>query len=177
VPRAARLAVGAPAGGAPAPGGVDLGTVPAAAAAAYLLDLAARDELSAHGRLVLGAVIADSSVVWPRLLVVARDPRVRRATRREATHWASRAACDAVKGARGAAARADTAGRDVRKQVVFALSQHLDGAREAALTRAARADRDPEVRCAALFWLGQADGASGADARALALYEEVLRGR
>jgi hypothetical protein len=182
VPGAVRLAVGSPrADGRPpddADGGadrvVDLGAVPAAAAAAYLLDLAGRDDAPPSDRVLLGAVIADSSVVWPRLLALARAERLPRATRREAASWAGRFACDAVTAARDRPARADTADREVRKQVVFALSQRPREEGTAPLTRAARSDRDPAVRCAALFWLGEARGRDP-DPRTLALFEEVLR--
>ncbi|GJG88815.1 hypothetical protein tb265_39960 [Gemmatimonadetes bacterium T265] len=179
---AVRLAVGGESDH-PGEGGraVDLGVVPAAAAAAYLLDLAARDDAPSPNRLLLGAVVADSSVVWPGLLGLARDARLPNATRREATFWAGRYACDAVTAAaragRAPAGRADTAGRAVREQVVFALSQRPGDEREATLLRVARADRDPAVRCAALFWLGQETGGESAGARTLALYEDVLRGR
>jgi hypothetical protein len=181
VPRAVRVTVGGPGGGArpAAPGGepgADLGAVPAAAAAAYLLALAARDDAPNPGRLLLAASIADSSVVWPELLALARDARRAPRTRREATQWAGRAACEAAAGRAPAAAGADTAGREIRKEVVFALSQPPDDERVATLTRVARGDRDPAVRCSALFWLGQAGGRR-VDARVLDLYEAVLRGR
>jgi len=181
VPREVRLAVGAsPAGGRSRRDEervVDLGTVPASAAAAYLLDLAATPDAPAPSRVLLGAAVADSSVVWPRLLGLARAERLPHATRREATFWASRFACDAVEAARRPLARGDSADRDVRKQVVFALSQRPGDERTAPLVRVARADRDPAVRCAALFWLGQGTGRRAVDPRVLDLYEGVLRGR
>jgi hypothetical protein len=120
-------------------------------------------------------VIADSSVVWPRLLGLARDEGAPVAARREAAFWASRFACDAVSAAAPRPAPRDTADREVRRQVVFALSQQRDDGGAAALVRAAQADRDPAVRCAALFWLGQAGGGRPPQARTLALYEAVLR--
>lgn len=180
VPRALRLAVGSdwPAGEADVPARVvDLGAVPAPAAADYLLDLAARGDAPSPSRVLLAAVVADSSETWPRLLRLARDERLPHATRREAAHWAGRAACDAVTAARGSVTAADTADREVRRQVVFALSQGRTDERRSALVRVARADRDPAVRCAAIFWLGQQDGRAGPDARTLDLYEAALRGR
>lgn len=182
VPRTVRLAVGdSPAGGrrreedAGSGRVVDLGTVPASAAAAYLLDLAARDDAPAPHRVLLGAAVADSSVVWPGLLALARLERLPHATRREATFWAGRFACDASAAARPRPARADTADRDVRKQVVFALSQRPADEGTAALTRVAREDRDPAVRCAALFWLGQGGGHGRVSPQTLDLLEDVLR--
>lgn len=193
VPRAVRLAVGgSPRDGADARADaradawaervVDLGAVSAPAAAAYLLDLAARADVPSPDRVLLGAVVADSGVPWPRLLGLARDERLPRATRREATFWAGQAACDAITAARLAAPRplagGDTADRDVRKQVVFALSQRPADEHTATLVRVARTDRDPAVRCAALFWLGQsANGRTAVAPRTLDLFEAVLRGR
>jgi hypothetical protein len=183
-PRAVRLAVGAAAlgrarvdAGASASRAVDLGAVPAPEAAAYLLDLAGRRDAPPGEGVLLAAVIADSTVLWPRLLGLARDGNVAHATRRDAAFWAGRAACEALNGSRPRPAPADTADRDVRRQVVFAISQQPGDARAATLTRVARTDRDPAVRCAALFWLGQPAGRRPVDARVLDLYEEVLRGR
>lgn len=157
---------------------VDLGVVPAAVAAAYFLDLAARDDTPPSNRLLLGAVIADSSVVWPRLLGLARDSRVARATRQEATFWTGQYACDVITTAARTGGtlptRADTADREVRKQIVFTLSQRGGEERAATLTRVARNDRDPAVRCAALFWLGQGARTRDADTGALALFAELL---
>jgi hypothetical protein len=121
--------------------------------------------------------VADGALPWARLLRLARDGRVPHATRREAAVWAGHAACDAVHAARGTVTAADTADRETRRQVVFALSQGRTDERRAALVRTARADRDPAVRCAALFWLGQQDGRDGPDARTLDLYEATLAAR
>jgi hypothetical protein len=156
---------------------VDLGPVPAHAAAAYLLDLAARPDAPAPSRAVLAAAVADSAVVWPRLLGLARDSRPSAAARREATFWAGQYACDAVAAAHPALARADTADREVRREVVFALSQRRADERTAPLVRVAETDRDPAVRCAALFWLGQGGGGAAGDTSVLDLYERVLRPR
>jgi hypothetical protein len=181
MPRSVRFAVGParPLGGRvdAAERTVDLGPVPAPAAAAYLLDLAARPDAPPPSRAVLAAAVADSAVVWPRLLGLARDSRPSDAARREATFWAGQYACDAVAAAHPAPARADTADREVRRQVVFALSQQRAAERTAPLVRVAETDRDPAVRCAALFWLGQGGGGTAGDTRVLDLYERVLRGR
>ena len=188
-PRALRVAVGGrwrPVTGSAAAGSVgegtaaasvhDLGTVSGPVAAAYLLDVAPHIEGAAAERAVLGAAIADATVVWPGLLRLARNGQASDAARRAATFWAGQFACDAVRSRVRTPDRTDTAGREVRKQVVFALSQRAGDERVATLTRVARADRDPEVRCAALFWLGQPSGASEPARRAVDLYEEVLHG-
>ena len=58
---------------------------------------------------------------------------------------------------------------EVRQQAVFALSQLPKDQGIPMLTKLARTHRDPEVRKAALFWLGQSN-----DPRALELFEEIL---
>ncbi len=184
VPRAVRLAVGGAAigrtradGGVPPSRAVDLGAVSAPEAAAYLLDVAGRSDAPRGDAVLLAAVIADSTVLWPRLLGLARAQHASPDARRDAAFWAGRAACEALTGSRPRPSSADTADRDVRRQVVFAISQQPGDARAATLTRVARTDRDPAVRCAALFWLGQPAGRRPVDARVLDLYEDVLRGR
>ena len=54
----------------------DLGTVPVREAVDYLLDHLARSEGKVAGEAIFPATIADSTVVWPRLL---RSPRTTRA--------------------------------------------------------------------------------------------------
>src|SRR5207302_5735657 len=65
-------------------GVTDLGTVSAAAAARYLLDLAARATGDAGHEAVFPAVLADSVTIWPDLLRLARTASVARETRRSA---------------------------------------------------------------------------------------------
>ena len=63
-------------GGAPramTSGVLDLGTVPATDAAAYLLSIAARAEGSVGDDALLPAALADSATIWPALLAIARD--------------------------------------------------------------------------------------------------------
>jgi hypothetical protein len=60
----------------------------------------------------------------------------------------------------------------VRERAVFALSQLPKDEGVPLLIQVARTNRDPHVRQRAMFWLGQSK-----DARALAFFEEVLKGR
>ena len=144
----------------------DLGAVPAALAARYLLDLAAHD--AGHDA-VLPAVLADSVTVWPDLLRLARTSAVPRETQRAAVFWLGQAAGEAA--TRGLTELVDDASveLEVKESAVFALSQlrHEDGV--PALIRIARTHASPSVRKKALFWLGQSD-----DPRAIALFEEIL---
>lgn len=168
-----RVSVGGEWTSRPADEAADLGVVGAPAAAEYLLAVAERSGGSVGGQAVFAAALADSAVVWPRLLRLARDGARPGATRREAAFWVAEAAGEALAASLGARAGGrDDDDREVRKQAVFALSQRPRDESVPALIRVARANRDAEVRRAAVFWLGQS-----ADARALDFFEEVLTAR
>jgi hypothetical protein len=149
---------------------MDLGLVPSQEAADLLLALAPQVRDDDGGELVTAATLADSVVVWPKLLRLARDTRVRDDTRRQAVFWLGQAAGDAA--ARGLDSIATDSGGEIeiRKQAVFALSQRPAGEGVPILIRIARTNRHPELRKTALFWLGQSE-----DPRALTLFEEILR--
>ncbi|MDH3496765.1 MAG: HEAT repeat domain-containing protein [Gemmatimonadota bacterium] len=147
------------------PGVRDLGVVSAPVAAAYLLSLAERSEAGAAA--IFPATIADSVDVWPRLLTIARTERLATKTRKHAVFWLGQAAGARIT-AELAAFVEDAGDREIQKHAVFSLSQR-GGEAVPALLRIAREHRDPAIRKAALFWLGQ----SG-DPRALALFEELL---
>ena len=73
------------------PDGVtDLGAVPAAAAAEYLLDLATRAEGRPGREAILPAVLADSATIWPGLIALARNRALARAVRQSAMNWLGR---------------------------------------------------------------------------------------
>jgi hypothetical protein len=151
-----------------------LGTVPAAEAARYLLALVARATGAPAAKAVAPAVFADSAVVWPVLLTIARDSsRQRRGARTDAAFWLSRFASAAIGGHPTSLDDDDDASdRDeVKVQAVFALSQLPNREGIAPLLEVARSKAALPVRRSALFWLGQ----SG-DPRALELFESLLRG-
>lgn len=152
-----------------AAGATDLGTIAAPAAVSYLLSLAERSDGEAGREAVFAAALADSAVVWPRLLELARDAGRPAATRREATFWVAEAAGEQV----APDADDDASGEaEVRAQAVFALSQRPRNESVPALIRVARTNRDAALRRRALFWLGQSN-----DPRALDEFEAVLRRR
>jgi len=150
----------------------DLGTASARDAVDFLLGLATREDTRAGEEAILPATLADSVIVWPTLLKLARDDRAPGRTRGQAVFWLGQAAGDAA--TRGLTDLVDDADldRDVKEQAVFALSQQPREAGVPVLIRIARTHPEPGVRRKALFWLGQ----SG-DPRALALFEEILTGR
>ncbi len=78
----------------PSNGVTDLGPVGAKDAVNYLLDVVARGSGSAAGRAIFPATIADSVVVWPQLLALAKDDSRTRDVRHQAVFWVSQAAGD-----------------------------------------------------------------------------------
>ncbi|HEU4994183.1 MAG TPA: hypothetical protein VFT29_05160 [Gemmatimonadaceae bacterium] len=152
----------------------DLGAVPAPEAARYLMTIAASGRPSASAKAIFPAVLADSAVVWPALLTIAKDTDGRgSSTRRDALFWLSRFASGAVGGHPNEPFDEDEAASDdeeLKTQAVFVLSQLKNGAGIPDLLDIGRSNRSPRVRSQALFWLGQ----SG-DPRAIALFESILR--
>ena len=149
-----------------------LGTVPAAEASRYLIGVAARERDPAGARAVSAAVMADSGVVWPSLLAIARDSAAgRRSARAEAAFWLSRFAAAAIGGHSMALGDDAEAVDDVKLHAVFVLSQLPNREGIAPLLDVVRSHAELAVRQRALFWLGQ----SG-DPRAFALFESLLQG-
>ena len=147
----------------------DLGTTSAREAVDFLLGLATREDSRAGEEAILPATLADSVIVWPMLLKLARDDRAPGRTRHQAVFWLGQAAGEAATQDLTDLVDDADVDRDVKEQAVFALSQQPREAGVPALIRIARTHPESGVRRKALFWLGQ----SG-DPRALALFEELL---
>lgn len=152
----------------------DLGAVSAPEAARYLMTLAQTSTTNVASKVIFPAVLADSAVIWPQLLAVARDDSRSRSTRQEATLFLSRFASAAISGHPNDPFDDDDRRDkdDEKTQAVFVLSQLRNGAGTPDLLDIARTNKDARVRSAAMFWLGQ----SG-DPRALALFESILERR
>ncbi|HWN19356.1 MAG TPA: HEAT repeat domain-containing protein [Gemmatimonadales bacterium] len=149
----------------------DLGTVPAPEAADYFIGLAERSgDGKVGGDPLLPSALADSVVIWPSLLRLARTPRLSRETRSQAIFWLSQAAGAAVGAALDSIVDDARGDREIREKAIFALSQRSNDEGVPALIRIARTNPDPELRKTALFWLGQSE-----DPRALDLFEEILK--
>jgi HEAT repeat protein len=146
----------------------DLGVVPVKEAVNWLLALAERNE-PASDDAIFPASIGDSVETWPAMLRIAKNPSLRRETRRNAVFWVSQAAGEAATRGLDDIVQDPSGDREVREQAVFALSQRPKSEGVPALIRVARNNRDPELRKKALFWLGQSE-----DPAALALFEELL---
>ncbi len=147
----------------------DLGVVPVRDAVDFLLDNIARAEGKVASEAIFPSTIADSVVVWPRLLTLAKDDSRSKSVRTQAVFWVSQAA-----GEKATAGLAEVAGdkaedQDVRLQAVFALSQRPKDEGIPALLEIAKNSKDPRIRKQSIFWLGQ----SG-DKRAIEYFESIL---
>jgi hypothetical protein len=151
---------------------VDLGMVPAREAADYLVSLAQTERGSMGEKAIFPATIADSAVIWPALLKIARNADVPRGTRTQSVFWLGQAAGDAATRGLNDLVVDNSVDREVRESAVFALSQRPREEGVPALIAVARTNKDPEIRKKALFWLGQSN-----DPRALDLFEELLTKR
>jgi hypothetical protein len=146
----------------------DIGTFSTRAATDYLLGLAATsDNRSAAHDAIMPATLADSVTVWPALGKIARDANVLSSVRKQAVFWLGQEASEHVGGRRAERSDPDT---EVKKQAVFALSQHKSGESVETLMEVARKNRDPDVRRTALFWLGQTN-----DPRVVPFFEDILK--
>lgn len=153
----------------------DLGAVPAPEAARFLISIAATGTPRASAKAIFPAVLADSAVVWPALLAIAKDTDSRsRATRQDAMFWLSRFASGAVIGRANDPFASENEARtdadELKSHAVFVLSQLPRHEGVPQLLEVARTNKSPRVRSQAFFWLGQ----SG-DTRAIELFESVLR--
>ena len=146
----------------------DLGTFGVGEATSFLTGVVEQARGRSATEAVLPLVLADSIDPWTALLRFARDERLSRAIRSSADFWLARGASAAL----GVADHDDDADDDVRSSAVFALSQQPKEIAIPRLLEVARRNAHPAARAQALFWLGQ----SG-DARAIDLFEEILRRR
>jgi hypothetical protein len=146
----------------------DLGTLPAAQTAADLLDLAEHTPEGSE-EMITAASLADSTVIWPRLISLAHKATVPLETRRHAIFWLGQAAGEAATRGLDSIVHDDTGELEIRKQAVFALSQRPQDEAVPALIRIARSNPDREIRKSAIFWLGQTE-----DPRALEVFEQLL---
>jgi len=136
------------------PGVADLGAVPAREAADYLLSIAAKVD-GRPGRDAIGpAMLADSAVVTPQLLAIARDQSRARETRSSAINWLSRASDEKggvapaqLAKALGDMARDENDNQQVRQSALRVLSRQENGEGIPALIEISRSTQD--------VWLGK----------------------
>ena len=150
----------------------NLGQVSARDATDYLLSLASAGSYHPARDAIFPLTLADSVVVGPGLMKLARDVSRPKEIRTQSIFWLSQIAGEAVTANLTALTGEAAQDREIRKQAVFALSQRRSEEAVTSLIQIARTNRDPEIRKNALFWLGQSR-----DPRALALIEEILTRR
>ena len=144
-------------------------TASAAAAAAWLGDLALRSTSKVASEAMLPLILADAPDPWPLLLRVARDDTRPLGVRRSALTWLSTGVTDHL----GIADEGgDTEEDEMRKQAVFVLSQRPKRESVPELMEIARTSKRPSVRRSAIFWLGQTG-----DMRAVDVFTELLASR
>ncbi len=149
---------------------LDLGTVPAAQAADYLVGVGRRSATAGDDAL-FAAWLADSITLWPTFLELARDRSLESETRQMAVFLLGQAASEAATARLVEIVDEDSGDREVREMAVFVLSQRPADEAVPALIAIVEENRDPDVVRSAIFWLGQ----SG-DPRALELFERLLIG-
>lgn len=162
-------------GQSPARGSRELGPVAGEVAVRWLLDDVVRSDpplaREAVGGALIAAVIADSVVVWPELLDIARDRHAPSRTRKSAIFWLGQEAADVVTAELVATAGDASEEADIREAAVFAISQGDAEESVQALMTLARNAPAADTRRSALFWLAQSD-----DPRVPAFFGEILRG-
>ena len=136
------------------PGAADLGTVPAREAADYLLSIAAKADGRPGRDAITPAMLADSAVVTPQLLAIARDQSRARETRSSAINWLSRASDERggvapaqLAKALGDMARDENDNQQVRQSALRVLSRQENGEGIPALIEISRTTQD--------VWLGK----------------------
>jgi hypothetical protein len=158
--------------GGPPADGRDLCRVGPSEAVDYLLGSfieSASDKAAQQA--IVASVLADSVEAWLQLLRIGRDEARPRSLRRDAVFWVGQAAAEKATEGLRSLMQDGSADLEIRKQAIFALSQRPKDESVPALIDVVRSSREPELRKTALFWLGQSN-----DARALALFEEILKG-
>jgi hypothetical protein len=147
----------------------ELGDVPAADAAQYLLAIAPRLSGRSGDDALLGAAIADGVVTWPQMLRIARDGGATESVRKSAVFWVSHEAGIAATRGLDSVVTDNDATLSVRSDALFYLSQRPDGEGIPALLRVAETSRSMKLRKDAIWYLAQSR-----DHRALDLFERLL---
>jgi hypothetical protein len=121
---------------------------------------------------LLPAQLARDVVIWPELLVMARDGNLGEGLRKAAVFWLSQIAGDEVTRGLSAIVGDDDEELELRETAIFALSERDAAESVPLLVGIARTNPHPQLRRSAMFWLAQAD-----DPRVLDLFEEILTGQ
>ena len=150
----------------------DLGRVSAPEAAEYLLQLAETGHRRVAEDAVFPAFIADSAVVWPRLIALARDRTRPEDVRTDALFWVGQEAAGVATEGLAEVALDESEDQDIRESAVFALSQRPEDESTPILMEIAVSAPQAGTRKSAMFWLAQSDDPEVTD-----FFEDVLLGR
>lgn len=153
-------------GETPGATGLDLGALPPADAARYLLGLAGSLGGRSADDAVSAAAIADAPEVWPEFarLVRARDAMLE--PRKSALFWLGQSEAPTAELVR---LYDDLDAEPLREHYAFVMSQRHDEAAIDKLIDVARHDQNLDVRKRAMFWLGQSN-----DPRAIKFFHDLL---
>jgi HEAT repeat protein len=146
--------------------------VPPVASATFLSEVASEAQATDRARKGAVSALAQHGVpeaVSALVRLARRAPETQ--LREDALFWLSQRAGDQAEAAITDAIEHDPE-TQVKKKAVFALSQLPPDQGVPKLIELARSHRNPAVRKQAMFWLGQSK-----DARAIAFFEEILKGR
>ena len=149
----------------------ELGAVPSADAARYLLGIARRLDGRAADDAITGAAIAAGPMPWRPMLEIARDNGASESARKSSLFWVSREAGSAATAGLSDVAADDDAATAVRSDALFFLAQRkAEGI--PALIRVVNESKSVKLRKDAIWFLSQSR-----DPRALELFEKLLTGR
>jgi HEAT repeat protein len=121
---------------------------------------------------IMGAAIADSVVIWRRLIEIARDNSASESARKSSMFWVSQEAGEAATAGLDSVASDDDAEVAVRADALFFLAQRPRGEGIPALIRVVEESKHRKLRKDAIWHLSQSH-----DPRAIALFEKILSGR
>ncbi|MEO6525728.1 MAG: hypothetical protein ABIP93_03820, partial [Gemmatimonadaceae bacterium] len=149
----------------------ELGAIPPAEAAHYLLAVAPRLSGRSGDDAVMGAAIADIPSPWRRMLEIARSRDASESSRNSSLFWVSQEASAVATAGLADVAMDDANESSVRSSALFFLAQRTNGEGIPSLVRVVRESKSAKLRKDAIFHLAQSR-----DPRALALFEQLLAG-
>ena len=134
-------------------------------AAEWLEHIIESERSSLASQAMLPLMLVDSIAPWQRLLTVARSDERPMDLRRNVLMWLS----SAIDARLGLDRDDESDDAKLRTQAVYSISQRDRSESVPALMDLARTSQHPEVRKAAIYWLGQTG-----DLRAVSVYAQLL---
>ncbi|MES2177073.1 MAG: hypothetical protein V4550_04345 [Gemmatimonadota bacterium] len=150
----------------------ELGAIPMAEAARYLLAIAPALAGRPAENATMGAAIADAPMDWRRMLAIARDNDATESSRKASLFWVSQQAGAVATSGLTDVAMDNDAQASVRSDALFFLAQRPKGEGIPGLVRVVRESKSAKLRKDAIWHLSQSR-----DPRALELFEQLLSGK